>query len=151
MDEGVAFTVKHFANQGRARSLSYKILKNFQGRNEQKERLKVVETSKNCVSQAKLAQTFSVNFKPYVQKVLKEERCKCYKKQKVPEWSEKKKSRQKRCSKDKDEAPPNVRYSQKKKFQPKLLVWLAVRKNGHSEPFFERSKDNVNGSVFCAV
>ena len=58
----------------------------------------MVETKKNCVSGGKLAQTFSVHFKPYVRKVLKEERRKCCKKQKVPEWSEKKKSRQKLCS-----------------------------------------------------
>ena len=39
-------------------------------------------------------------------------------------------------AKDEGEAPPNVIYSQKKKFQPKLLVWLAARENGPSEPFF---------------
>ena len=51
-------------------------------------------------------------------------------------------------TKDKGEVPPNVKYSQKKKFEPKLLVWLAISEDGHSEPFFVPSRGNVNGSVY---
>ena len=51
-------------------------------------------------------------------------------------------------TKDKSEVPPNVRYSQKKKFEPKLQVWLAISEEGHSNPFFVPSRGNVNGNVY---
>ena len=202
-DEGVAYTVKHFFKARVARSTTYKILKSVQERNtterkvgsgrraekltpQKKKRLVKAATNKNDVSQAKLAQKFSVH-KSYVQKVLKKEGCKSYKKQKVSEWTEEKDSRQKRCcrkltrtemrpsssvkvviddesyfpfgqnempgndrfyTKDKSEVPPNVRYSQKKKFEPKLLVWLAISEEGQSNPFFVPSRGNVNGIVY---
>ena len=112
-DEGVAYTVKHFSKKGVARSTIYKILKNFQERNtterksgsgrkaekmtpQKTKRLVKAATNKNGVSQAKLAKKFGVH-KSYVQKVLKREGYKSYKKQKVPDWSEEKESRQKRC------------------------------------------------------
>ena len=201
--EGVAYTVKHFLKQGVARSTSYKILKSFQERNtterkagsgrkakkltpQKTKRLVKAATNKNGVSQAKLARKFGIH-KSYVQKVLKREGCKCYKKQKVPEWSEEKETRQKRrcrklsrtemkpsssvkvviddesyfpfghCempgndrfyAKNKSEVSPNVRYSQKKKFEPKLLVCLAISEEGHSDPFFVPSRGNVNVNVY---
>ena len=184
-DEGVAYTVKQFLKQGVARSTTYKILKSFQERNtterkvvsgkraekltpQKKKRLVKAAMNKNGVSQAKLTQTFSVH-KSNEQKVLKKDGCKRYKKQKVPEWTEEKESRQKRCcrkltrtemkpsssvkvviddesyfpfghnempgndkfyTKDKSDVPPNVRYSQKKTFEPKLLVcWLSASRD----------------------
>ena len=51
-------------------------------------------------------------------------------------------------AKNKSEVSPNVRYSQKKKFEPKLLVWLAISEEGHSDPFFVPSRGNVNGNVY---
>ena len=51
-------------------------------------------------------------------------------------------------AKNKSELSPNVRYSQKKKFEPKLLVWLAISEEGHSDPFFVPSRGNVNGNVY---
>ena len=112
-DEGVAYTVKHILKQGVARSTTYKILKSFQERNtterkvgsgrraeiltpRKKKRLVKAATNKSGVSQTKLTQKFSVN-KSYLQKVPKKEGCKSYKKQKVPEWTEEKELRQKRC------------------------------------------------------
>ena len=196
-DEGVAYTVKHFLKQGVARSTTYKILKSFQERNtterktgsgrraeklpaQKKKRLVKAAMNKNGVSQAKLAQKFGVH-KSYVQKVLKKEGCKNYKKQKVPEWTEEKELRKltrtsikpsssvevviddesyfpfghsempgndRFYTKDKSEVPPSVRYLQKKKFEPKLLVWLAISEEGHSKPFFVPSRGNVNGNVY---
>ena len=110
-DEGVAYTVKYFL----ARSTSNKTLKSFQERNtterkagsgrkakkltpQKTKRLVKAATSKNCVSQAKLAQTFG-NHKSYVQTVLKREGCKCYKKEEFLNGLKKRKQGERRCRK----------------------------------------------------
>ena len=49
---------------------------------------------------------------------------------------------------EKDQVPTNVKYSQKKKFEPKLLVWLAISEEGHSHPFFVPSRGDVKGNVY---
>ena len=53
-------------------------------------------TNKNGVSQVKLAQKFGAH-ESHVQKVLKKEGCKNYKKQTVSEWTEGKELRQRLC------------------------------------------------------
>ena len=63
---------------------------------QKKKQLVNAAANKNGVFQAKLAQKCCVH-KSYIQKVLKREGCKSYKKQKIPEWIEEKESRQKRC------------------------------------------------------
>lgn len=51
-------------------------------------------------------------------------------------------------TKNKEETPSDVKYFEKKKFEPKLLVWLAISEDGHSEPFFVPSKGNINGNIY---
>lgn len=38
---------------------------------------------------------------------------------------------------DKENYPPDVKYSQKK-YEPKVLVWVPVSENGDSQPFFRQ-------------
>ena len=42
----------------------------------------------------------------------------------------------------------SIRYSRERKFEQKLLVWLAIGVEGHSKPFFVKSKGNVKGNVY---
>ena len=51
-------------------------------------------------------------------------------------------------SQNKEKTPPSIRYYEKKKFEPKLLVWLAISEEGHSDPFFVPSRGNINGNVY---
>ena len=51
-------------------------------------------------------------------------------------------------SKNKEKTPLNIRYYEKKKFEPKLLVWLAISQEEHSELFFVPSGGNINGDVY---
>ena len=51
-------------------------------------------------------------------------------------------------SKNKEKTPLNIRYCQKKKFESKLLVWLAISQEGHSELYFVPSSGNINGEVY---
>ena len=51
-------------------------------------------------------------------------------------------------TKDKSKVPPNVRYSRKKKFEPKLLLWLAISEEKHRKLFFVPPRKNVNGNVY---
>ena len=50
-------------------------------------------------------------------------------------------------SKNKEKTPLNIRYYEKKKFEPKLLVWLAISQEGHSELFFVPSRGDINREV----
>lgn len=49
---------------------------------------------------------------------------------------------------DKENTPPEVRYRRKKKFPPKLLVWMAISDRGYSELFFVPNKGSINGEVY---
>ena len=51
-------------------------------------------------------------------------------------------------TKNKEQTPSEVRYYEKKKIEPILLVWLAISEDGHSEPFFAPSKGNINGNIY---
>ena len=51
-------------------------------------------------------------------------------------------------STNKENIPSLVRYRQKKKYEPKVLVWLAVSEDGHSEPFFRTGGPSINGEVY---
>lgn len=49
---------------------------------------------------------------------------------------------------DKENTPPSVKYKTKKKFEPKLLVWVAISERGHSDVYFRKSGLAVNGEVY---
>ena len=55
-------------------------------------------------------------------------------------------------TKDNDQVTANFKYSQKKKFEPKLLVWVAIGEEGHSDPFFvgQRERKCLPRGVFLA-
>ena len=48
----------------------------------------------------------------------------------------------------KKEVPRDVKYRTKEKFPKKLLVWLAISENGHSEPFFMLTRGNVTKEIY---
>ena len=45
-------------------------------------------------------------------------------------------------------APDEVRYKQKGKFEPKVLVWVAISPRGRSRPVIFNSKLNVTAKVY---
>ena len=51
-------------------------------------------------------------------------------------------------TKDKENTPPDVRYTRKEKFPKKLLVWMALSEEGHSDVFFVPNGGSVNGQVY---
>lgn len=51
-------------------------------------------------------------------------------------------------SSDRDKTPASVKYRKKRKFEPKVLVWLAASDKGLSQPFFVPSRLAVNKSVY---
>lgn len=46
------------------------------------------------------------------------------------------------------DAPDAQRYTTQQKFQPKILVWLAISDQGISKPFFSQSKQAINQEVY---
>lgn len=52
-------------------------------------------------------------------------------------------------SQNKEKTPADVKYYEKKRFEPKLLMWLAINEQGHSEPFFVPSRGNIDEKVYC--
>jgi hypothetical protein len=46
-------------------------------------------------------------------------------------------------------APENVKFSTRKKFPTRLLVWLAISPKGVSAPFFLEAGNAVNSDVYC--
>ena len=51
-------------------------------------------------------------------------------------------------SSDRDKTPASVKYRIKRKFEPKVLVWLAGSDKGLSEPFFVPSRLAVNKTIY---
>ncbi|CAF4618075.1 unnamed protein product [Rotaria sp. Silwood2] len=49
---------------------------------------------------------------------------------------------------DPSTAPANIKYKQHQKFEPKLLVWLAISAKGCSKPYIHKSKTAVTGDVY---
>jgi hypothetical protein len=49
---------------------------------------------------------------------------------------------------DHSTTPPNIKYKQYQKFEPKILVWLAVSAEGCSQPYIHKSKNAVTGDVY---
>jgi transposase len=47
-----------------------------------------------------------------------------------------------------ENTPPNVKFSTKKKFEKKVLVWLAIGPNGWSELLIKESNFAINGAVY---
>ena len=51
-------------------------------------------------------------------------------------------------SNNRDKAPPSVKYRKKRKFEPKVLVWLAASDKGISKPFFVPSGLAVSKAIY---
>ncbi len=51
-------------------------------------------------------------------------------------------------SSDKSTTPPSVKYKNKVKYEPKILVCLAISSKGISEPYIHRSKNAIDGEVY---
>ena len=51
-------------------------------------------------------------------------------------------------SDDPKNAPPDVKYKFKKKFEPKVMLYIAVSNKGVSEPYFRKSGLAVNQHVY---
>ncbi|CAF1261407.1 unnamed protein product [Rotaria sordida] len=49
---------------------------------------------------------------------------------------------------DPSTAPANIKYKQYQKFEPKVLVWLAIAAKGCSKPYIHKSKNAVTGDVY---
>lgn len=47
-----------------------------------------------------------------------------------------------------DNTPPSVKFSTKKKFEKKAIVWMIIGPNGWSEPLIKESNFATNGSVY---
>ncbi|KAI6661875.1 hypothetical protein LOD99_9758 [Oopsacas minuta] len=43
---------------------------------------------------------------------------------------------------------PRISYTRKSKYQPKLLIWLAISKEGISEPYFCPRNLSVTGEIY---
>ena len=50
---------------------------------------------------------------------------------------------------DGSEVDRSVRTRGKKKFEKKVMVWLAISANGRSEPFYHVTQGSVNGEVYA--
>lgn len=51
-------------------------------------------------------------------------------------------------SDDVNNAPNNIKFKFKKKFEPKLMVWIAISPKGVSKPYFKPSKLAINQEVY---
>ena len=49
---------------------------------------------------------------------------------------------------NKENTSPGVKYKFKAKYEKKLLVWLAISKNGHSALYFCPSGCSINGDIY---
>lgn len=49
---------------------------------------------------------------------------------------------------DPSTAPPEVKFKYTKKFEPKIMVWIAVSENGISKPFFSEQQQAVTQSTY---
>ena len=48
------------------------------------------------------------------------------------------------CTSDKGTTPPQIKFKRTQKFEPKILVWIAVSESGILKPFFSKQKQSVN-------
>lgn len=55
-----------------------------------------------------------------------------------------------RCfySTDPDTAPPSVKFQKKKKFEPKVMIWMAMSSKGVSNIYVHKSKQGVNQGTY---
>ena len=51
-------------------------------------------------------------------------------------------------SSDTSSAPENIKFIQKQKFKPHLLVWLAISPRGISNPYIHRSKIAIREEIY---
>ena len=49
---------------------------------------------------------------------------------------------------DRSTTPSNIKYKQYQKFEPKILVWLAVSAKGCSKPHIHKSNNAVAGDFY---
>jgi hypothetical protein len=48
----------------------------------------------------------------------------------------------------KKSTPDSVKYAPKQKFEPKVMLWIAISKNGMSKPFLQKSGLAINQNVY---
>ena len=49
---------------------------------------------------------------------------------------------------DNTTAPPDIKYNKKSKYEPKIMIWLAMSSKGVSEPYIHRSKGAINADTY---
>ena len=49
---------------------------------------------------------------------------------------------------DPSAAPPEVKFKCTKKFEPKIMVWIAVSENGISKPFFSEQQQAITQTTY---
>jgi transposase len=49
---------------------------------------------------------------------------------------------------DPSAAPPEIKFKRSQKFEPKILVWIAISENGVSTPFFSYQQQAVNQTTY---
>ncbi|CAF4079490.1 unnamed protein product [Rotaria sp. Silwood1] len=49
---------------------------------------------------------------------------------------------------DPNTAPPEIKFKRSKKFEPKVLVWVAISENGISTPFFSYQQQAINQATY---
>lgn len=49
---------------------------------------------------------------------------------------------------DKSTTPDDVRFQHKSKFEPKVLMWIAISENGISQPYFQESSTAITSEVY---
>ncbi len=51
-------------------------------------------------------------------------------------------------SSDKTVTPPEVKFKRTQKYEPKVLIWIAISEKGVSSPFFAKQKQAINEEVY---
>lgn len=147
-------------------------------------RLKRLVNHKTGVSLRLLAQKFRVSHSS-IHRYLEEMGINYYKKQKVPQYTEKQlqeiPTRARRLyrmllsndfelimddekyflltdqsvptnrgfyTSDKSVTPPEVKFKRTRKYEPKILVWIAISEKGISLPFFAKQKQAITGTTY---
>ena len=51
---------------------------------------------------------------------------------------------------DKSMTPPDVKFKRTRKYEPQILVWIAISEKGISSPFFAEQKQGVNETTYLS-
>ena len=49
---------------------------------------------------------------------------------------------------DNTTAPPDIKYNKESKYEPKIMIWLAMSSKGVSEPYIHQSKGAINADTY---